>query len=278
VSQVGTTVEPGWRPDPSGRFDWRYWDGGWTNRVANSAPAAPAAPPAAPSAVPEAVAQSPEAVETEPGPVEMAVAPRVEPFGPEVPSTPLPPPPPPTPTKRRRTPWAWLVAFFRSFADQPESYHSPDAAPELPPVPRGEYIVAPPGNYGLAGIVALAACGIAGGAYLPWLSGTIDGIPFHRSGFDLGHGWGYSLGAMALALSALLAVRMRMLRWVTMILSLVLAGFVVRDLMSTYDSMQSMNLARAVAANVGDGLLIMVVSAAIAMFAAVRLSEDEKIV
>ena len=36
MSQVATSTEPGWRPDPSGRYEWRYWDGGWTNRVANS--------------------------------------------------------------------------------------------------------------------------------------------------------------------------------------------------------------------------------------------------
>src|SRR5207245_2338930 len=55
MSQVVTPTEPGWRPDPSGRYEWRYWDGGWTNRVANSAaapaPEAPAPPtPPAPAA------------------------------------------------------------------------------------------------------------------------------------------------------------------------------------------------------------------------------------
>ena len=44
MSQVTTPTEPGWLPDPSGRYEWRYWDGGWTNRVANSAPDQ-AAPP-----------------------------------------------------------------------------------------------------------------------------------------------------------------------------------------------------------------------------------------
>ena len=38
MSQVTTPTEPGWLPDPSGRYEWRYWDGGWTNRVANSRP------------------------------------------------------------------------------------------------------------------------------------------------------------------------------------------------------------------------------------------------
>src|SRR3954470_20458714 len=49
MSQVTTPTEPGWLPDPSGRYEWRYWDGGWTNRVANSAPsAAPGTAPGAP--------------------------------------------------------------------------------------------------------------------------------------------------------------------------------------------------------------------------------------
>ena len=41
--------------------------------------------------------------------------------------------------------------------------------------------------------------------------------------------------------------------------------------------MQTMNARRGVAANVGWGLWIMIVSAAIAMIASVRLSEDQKI-
>ena len=62
MSQVAASTEPGWRPDPSGRYEWRYWDGGWTNRVANSRrrdgcsrdrarppPPATPAPPATPS-------------------------------------------------------------------------------------------------------------------------------------------------------------------------------------------------------------------------------------
>ena len=36
MSQVATSTEPVGGPIPSGRYEWRYWDGGWTNRVANS--------------------------------------------------------------------------------------------------------------------------------------------------------------------------------------------------------------------------------------------------
>ncbi len=288
MSQVATSVEPGWRPDPSGRFEWRYWDGGWTNRVANSAPAPqpvapppssapppPAAPPQAPAApatpapAPEPVATASPAVPTEP-------VPRVEPFG--VATTTTAPAPDPEPRRVRRRPWAVIAGFFQSFADEPESYHPDNARPPMPSDGRSESMMtAPPGNYGHAGITALAACGIAGGAYLPWLSGTIGIATFHRSGFDQGLGLGYCIGAMAMALSALLSVRMRVFKWLTITLAFVLAAFVVRDLLNTYDAMQTMNAARAVDADVGMGLWIMIVSAAIAMIASVRLSEDEKI-
>src|SRR3954453_10101592 len=62
MSQVTTPTQPGWLPDPSGRYEWRYWDGGWTNRVANSAPTATAPeppPPPALAAPPAAAAPAP---------------------------------------------------------------------------------------------------------------------------------------------------------------------------------------------------------------------------
>ena len=82
---------------------------------------------------------------------------------------------------------------------------------------------------------------------------------------------------MALAISALLSVRMRVFRWLTVVLSFVLAGFVVRDVLHSYDAMQTMNTSRAVDANVGWGLWVLIVAVSIAMIGAVRLSEDEKI-
>ncbi len=125
-------------------------------------------------------------------------------------------------------------------------------------------------------IVALAAVGIVAGAYLPWISGTIGLAQFHRSGFDNGLGVGYCIGAGALAISALLSVQMRPFRWLTVVLAFVIAGFVVRDVLHSYDVMQDMNRYTSVDANVGWGLWIMIVAAAIAMIGAVRLSEDEK--
>ena len=297
MSQAATSLEAGWRPDPSGRFEWRYWDGGWTNRVANSAPGAalPTAP-AAPPSPPGQPAPHPEPQQTQTAPPPMApqhepVAPavayaaaapetapvaRVEPFG--VPPVTAAPAPAAEPVPARPSVWARVVLFVRSFADQPESYHSPNAREPLPDDGRHESMMtAAPGNYGHAGITALAAVGIAFGAYLPWLSGTIGIATFHRSGFDEGLGLGYCIGAGALALSALLSVRMRIFKWLTMGLAFVLAGFVARDLLNTYDAMQAMNAARSVDANVGMGLWIMIVSVAIAMIASVRLSEDQKI-
>jgi hypothetical protein len=323
MPQSATSVQAGWRPDPSGRFEWRYWDGGWTNRVANTttsgaAPADPSTAPS-PSSAPSSAAPAAEpgdvhysAVVTDPAPVpsphsdtlpapnvavpdaallaaaatamatsmppapDVSPASKVEPFGVASPSSPVEPP---TPARERRTPWAWLAAFARSFADQPDSFHGDEPDTELPPDPRGERIVtAAPGNYGHAGIIALAACGIAGGAYLPWLSGTIDTISFHQTGFDLGHGFGYCAGAAALALSALIGVRYAILRWVTLTVAIVLAGFIVRDLVNTYNDMQTLNMAARVSANVGEGLWIMIGSSAISLIALVRSNEDEKII
>lgn len=305
MSQVTTPTEPGWLPDPSGRYEWRYWDGGWTNRVANSAPAAPApeaavaptpaaaptaptptpAPTPAPAPVAAATATAPAAEvathtpASDPAPAPTPpsardAVPRV-PFGTDpAPGTETAPPPP---RRTRRTPWAVIAAFFRSFADQPESYHSKLARDPLPPDPRGEALVGTaPGNYGLAMIVALAAAGIVAGAYLPWISETIGLAHKTKSGFDVGLGVGYTIGAAALAISAILSVRMRIFRWLTIVLAFVIAGFVVRDVLHSYDVMQDMNRYRGVDANVGWGLWIMIVASAIAMIGSVRLSEDEK--
>jgi hypothetical protein len=302
MSQVQSSTEPGWRPDPSGRFEWRYWDGGWTNRVANSVPAptgAPAPSPEPAPVTPAPIAPQPQAPhsmlptptaipapEPTPEPVDATATAGLDPrpsrdtvarapFGAD---TDDPPPSDPPVRGTRRTPWRVMADFVRSFADQPESYHSDLAREPLPDDGRGGHILsAAPGNYGHAALVAVAACGVVIGAYLPWISGTIGIANFGRSGFDQGLGAGYTIGAISLAVSALLSVRMRVFRWLTVVLSFVIAGFVVRDLLNSYDAMQTMNTARSVDANVGMGLWIMVVSAAIAMIASVRLSEDQKI-
>src|SRR6478736_5330025 len=80
MSQVTTPTQPGWLPDPSGRYEWRYWDGGWTNRVANSTPtgAEPAAAAPAPASsmgpVPSAPASAPVTAPPEPAAATVAGA------------------------------------------------------------------------------------------------------------------------------------------------------------------------------------------------------------
>jgi hypothetical protein len=169
-----------------------------------------------------------------------------------------------------------IVGWFRSFNDQPESYHSPKAGIELPPHPQQiSILAATPANYGRAGLVALASFGIAIGAYLPWLSGTIDGLPFERTGLQLGHSWGFTWLAGALALAAILGVRLRPLRWVNMTLAIVTAALAARELVDIHQLVTNMNAAAVVKADVGIGLWIMLVSAAGALIASFRIGTPE---
>lgn len=93
----------------------------------------------------------------------------------------------------------------------------------------------------------------------------------------MGRGAGFWIGAVALAVAALLSVQMRRMRWVAMAVAIALTGLVIQDLLDTYDTMQRMNLAPNVAVEIGTGLWIMVGSAAVAMIAGFRLGEDDKI-
>jgi hypothetical protein len=296
-----TSLEPGWRPDPSGRYEYRYWDGQWTNRVANSTPGAgPAASPSAPSVPAPTVptvpaAPAPAAPEHRPGPMDTAPPPPASvlavvaavgnpaapfaPFGVDDPAAlRAAPAEPEKPAKARVGIWARIGGFFRSFVDEDESYKSPLAGPDIEPRHRHVLEIQSPANYGRAGIVALAAGGLATGAYLPWLQGVVDDIPFHRTGFDMGRGWGFWFGALALAIAALLSVQMRKVRWVAMGVAIALTGLVIRDLLDAYNTMQKMNLAPNASAQIGMGLWIMVGSAAVAMIAGFRLGEDDKMV
>jgi hypothetical protein len=304
MSGVVEAREAGWRPDPSGRYEWRYWDGGWTNRVANSAPNPRPAPPAR-AALPAAPTPHPAAERPRPTP------------GPQrfVSSAPSPggssTAPPPSASEmavmaalhsgRRPTPTALPAAvpagagpgapaveaprsgilgalsrWFRAFADEPESYHSPKAGAALPPHPNQSSILAStPANYGRAGLVLLAALGLGIGAYLPWLSGTIGAIPFERTGFELGKAWGFTWLAGALALAAVLGVRMKPLRWANMALAVVCAVLTAKELIDIHDLVESMNTGADVAADVGIGLWIMLVSAAGALIASFRIGVPE---
>ena len=169
-----------------------------------------------------------------------------------------------------------MVRWCHSFSDQPESYHSPKAGVALPSRPEQiSILAATPANYGRAGLVALAAFGIGVGAYLPWLSGTIDGLPFEQTGLDLGRSWGFTWLAAGLALAAILGVRLRPLRWVNMTLAVVMAGLVARELIDVNQKVATMNAATVIKADVGIGLWIMLVSAAGGLIASFRIGAPE---
>src|SRR5690242_4686253 len=72
MSEAVETRPAGWRPDPSGRYEWRYWDGGWTNRVANSSPSARPASEAPRALNPGASPSSGPPRRPEPGPQRLA--------------------------------------------------------------------------------------------------------------------------------------------------------------------------------------------------------------
>jgi hypothetical protein len=281
---AGLATEAGWRPDPTGRYEWRYWDGGWTNRVASSSPdattahAAPPAPapvpvPSPPPAYPSPGAPSAAVVAAlpVPRPLEQPTTPGWDP----TPSSPVTSPPAPDGERPRRGIWARITGFFTSFANEQESYHS-DKAVEIDPDPRGgQMLASTPLNYGRAGLVALSACGVAIGSYLPWMSGTIEDVPFRISGFEDGHGWSFTIGALALVLAALLAVRWRVLRWVAIGLALALCGLTFRELVHTHDIVTTMNASSTNEVDVGTGLWIMAGCAVVAMVASFRLGERD---
>ena len=333
MSDVLESTEPGWRPDPSGRYEWRYWDNGWTNRVANSVRGKAPTPPQPEVPAPPASVVTPAAVvtpapEVAPAP---APAPEVDPFAVlRIPRRPEPafeegapePAPQPVaapelvapavaeviPTHATRhdgssgTAWdapytmpgttpddapderravtrgfAGVLGFVRSFWEQPESYHSPKAGIELQAHPHSSQLEQP-ANYARAGLVMLAACGVAVGAYLPWISGTVGLAAFERTGYDMGRAWGFTWVAAAFVVAAMLATRRRVMGWVTMGMAVLVAGLVARQLLLVHDQVQGLNTGQAVDANVGVGLWIMLASAAIGLVAAFRFDGTEQIV
>jgi hypothetical protein len=265
--------DAGWRPDPTGRYEWRYWDGGWTNRVASSRPTSSSPAPPVPAVSPAA----PAALAVAPVPWAAVAPPDTRAPTPTTPAA-LPSPesvttsPGPLPVRA----WRALLGFFASFASEPESYRSAHAV-DIDPDRRGERMLAGnPANYGRAGLVALAACGVATGSFLPWLSGTIDGIPFQRNGFQENHGWSFTIAAFALVCAALLAVRLRPLRWVAMGIALVLAGLTFRDLVHYHDIVITMNASSSNSVDLGTGMWIMAGCAIVALVASFRLGEVDQ--
>jgi hypothetical protein len=303
MGDVAEVAEAGWRPDPTGRYEWRYWDQGWTNRVASSKPSAPA--PAGAPLSPSPFRASPAAAPTPAfasAPTPFAVpasAPSSAPSGTTVDFEPLPAPAP----RPERDSIDWSTVNFvassapvvvapveaqedepeprllqrirsllRSFADEPESYHSPHAV-ELPEEDRAVGGVKSPPSYWRACLVALAAGGVALGASLPWLSGTLSGNSFTQTGFDLSKGWPFTLGALLLAVSGLLGVRYHLMRWASFAVAFGLSAFIVRELIHTHDAMKTLNLSPGTDVHIGLGLLVMTGSAMAALVASSRLGE-----
>ena len=138
MSQVATPTEPGWRPDPVGSLRvallGRWLDQprrqlgahGRSRGCPRGEPRPPLlsagarhqhphrAPATAPAAESAATAE-PVSRSARDSVAARSLRRRDHRTGP-APAAP--------PRRERRTPWAVLVAFFRSFADQPESYHS----------------------------------------------------------------------------------------------------------------------------------------------------------
>jgi hypothetical protein len=132
---------------------------------------------------------------------------------------------------------------------------------------------ASPATLSRAGIVTVAACGIALGSYLPWVSGSIDGIAFRQSGFERGHGWPFTLAAVALVCVALLAARIRPLRWAAVALAVAIAWFTLRELVDVRDTITTMNASPTINANIGIGLWLITGCTIIALLASFRLRE-----
>jgi peptidoglycan biosynthesis protein MviN/MurJ (putative lipid II flippase) len=170
-----------------------------------------------------------------------------------------------------------MARFIRSFWEQEESYHSPNAGAQLPPHPKA-HALAPPPNYGRAGLVMLAAIGVAVGAYLPWITYRIDDIAHHRTGYELGVAWGFVLAAAAFSIAAVLGARHRIMGWVTMAMSVVVSAMVAVRLLDVHGQVVRLNTGPTVSADVGIGLWIMLVAAAIGLIAAFRLDTPAEIV
>ena len=115
-------------------------------------------------------------------------------------------------------------------------------------------LIGNPANYGRAGIVALAACGVAIGSFLPWLSGTIDGIPFERTGFQENHGWSFTIASGSRSCARRCSPSASGARWVAMGMALVLAGLTFRDLVHFHDIVVTMNASATNSVDLGTGM------------------------
>ena len=258
MGDAATIVEPGWHPDPLGRHDWRYWDGGWTSRVADSRPRRDAPPSYEPGALPAPIAGARPPDGRSGRSAEQYAAPPVPPVtraddGWASTESSLLLAPPPAPVKVR-----------------PERRNR-----EQPRRPVESLIVGErPGSYAGAMLVVVAAFGIGVGASLPWVSGSLNFVTFRQTGFDSGDGWYFVYGAVVLGVAALLAGQLRPARLLPLALSLTLAGFVIHEILKTNDLVSTINRGANGRLDVGVGLWLMAGSALIAAIESLRLARD----
>ena len=250
LEEAAVATDAGWRPDPTGRYEWRYWDGGWTNRVASSRPSGTA-----------------ERRDRRPGTRRRRrLTPRACPDGRGLPAT-AARGPGQRPQQHRRSlrsrpaaaadrgsrvtraaehrcrsrcrcvPGAPVVGFFTSFVERAGVVPLRSAVDIDPRSPWREHArtATPPTTAGPASSHSPRAASRSARS-CPWLSGTIDGIPFERTGFEENHGWSFTIARRrARAARRCSRVRLRPLRWVTMGMALVLAGLTFRDLVHFHD-------------------------------------------
>jgi hypothetical protein len=283
MSTSKVALEPGWHPDPSGRHDWRYWDGEWTSHVADQPKDAPVA--ALPAALPGAWVEPPAPAGAPGGAV---VAPAVAGAGTAL----LAPPasrPSGEPAPRRVA--SWLTGLLGA--------RRPARATTLPAVPAlagtaGATVPAEPGpveveggparhmgvamaprnpgpavrvnaphltmqpavpiDFGRAVLVVVASVLIGIAPYLPWTESQFATFSFQQTGVDLHHGWYFVVGAVALGVGALACARWRVLRFPLVGLAAALLAFSIYELFEILDTIRVNNLSDTSRMTIGYGL------------------------
>ncbi len=298
---IQQVLEPGWHPDPFGRHDWRYWDGNWTNHVADAATA---------PADPRAEAAPPEVDE---------LAPLREPIvdstsffaAPDLGAPPFD--------------LGEATGFESSLAEQLHAHDTPEPEPdvvmdELPSkATRGAVAVAPqpreddeddapvqsrwrrrkqlasqhavpgvvlppmhhpvsmpgssPIDFGRAAIVMLSAFAIGVSAYLPWTISSVGEFRYEQTGMETGHGWYFVAGGVGMALFALVAARFRVLRLAPLGVAIAMFATASSELVRTVDNQNNLeSSAIAMRIHLGAGMFALLGFSALGVLASLRLS------
>ncbi len=228
-------LEPGWHPDPFHRHDWRYWDSDWTSHVADGGSPDEIAG-ADDEDEDENAEPTPEDGERELTHEELLASARAA-------IAVAPAPPPEEPAEKRRK---------SRYKDAPSHSVVPDTVaragiPVFGGLSSSGLVNAQPINFGRAGLVVLSAVGIGVGARLPWLNGTIAGMPYRHTGFDLQDGRYFAAAAVGLAALALIAARFRLLRLLPIAGAAALFGWAVSELVDTFHAMHDLQRTRQLA-------------------------------